>query len=66
MNVFSGIKGETDYTELVFWTNMLAKVSRLEIKTMYENLKKFSLLNDVDVYLINDDIMMTKSLNGTL
>ena len=61
-SVFPEIKGETDYAVVVFWTNMMAKVSRSEIKTVHKNLKKFGRLNDVEVYLINDDITMTKSL----
>ena len=68
MSVFPEIKGEKEYTVLVFWTNMLAKISRSEIRTVYKNLKKFGLstgLGNVEVYLINDDITMTKSLHGT-
>ena len=61
-SVFPEIKGKADYTVVVFWTNMMAKVSRSEIKTVHKNLKKFGRLNDVEVYLINDDITMTKSL----
>lgn len=67
-NVFPEIKGEADYTVLVFWTNMLAKISRSEIKTVYKNLKKFGPsidLGTVEVYLINDDITMTKLLHET-
>ena len=63
--VFPEIKGEKGYTVLVFWTNMLHKISKSEIKTVYKNLKKFGQLDEVDVYLINDDITMTKSLNET-
>ena len=47
---------------LVFWTNMLAKISRSEIKTVHKNLKKFGHLNDAEVYLVNDDIVMAKLL----
>ena len=65
MNFFPEIKGTADYTVLVFWTNMLNKISRSEIKTVYKNLKKFGRLNDVEVYLVNDDITMTKSLHET-
>ena len=65
MNIFPEIKREKEYTVLVFWTNMLAKISRSEIKTVYKNLKKFGHLNDADIYLVNDDITMTKSLNET-
>ena len=65
MNIFPEIKEDSDYTVLVFWTNMLHKVSKSEIKTVYKNLKKFGQLDEVDVYLINDDITMTKSLNET-
>ena len=64
-SVFPEIKGEKDYTVLVFWTNMLNKISRSEIKTVYRNLKKFGRLDDAEVYLINDDITMTKSLHET-
>lgn len=63
--VFPEIKGEKGYTVLVFWTNMLHKISKSEIKTVYKNLKKFGQLDEVDVYLINDDITMTKSLHET-
>ena len=57
--VFPGISGETDNTVLVFWTNMLHKISKSEIKMVYKNLKRFGHLNDVDVYLVN---LMSKSL----
>jgi hypothetical protein len=70
--VFPEIKGEKDYTVLVFWTNMLHKISRSEIKTVYKNLKRFGMAvpepvegplhSSVEIYLINNDIMMTKSL----
>lgn len=64
--VFPGIKGEKDYTVLVFWTNMLHKISRSEIKTVYKNLKRFgsstSSGTDVEIYIINNDILMSKSL----
>jgi len=64
--VFPEVKREKDYTVLVFWTNMLHKISRSEIKTVYKNLKRFgSSTNsgaDVEIYLINNDIMMTESL----
>ena len=64
-DVFPEIKGGKEYTVLVFWTNMLHKISKSEIKTVYNNLKKFGQLDEVDVYLINDDITMTKSLHET-
>ena len=63
--VFPEIAGEKGYTVLVFWTNMLHKISKSEIKTVYKNLKKFGQLDEVDVYLINNDITMTKLLNET-
>ena len=77
--IFPEIKGEKDYTVLVFWTNMLHKISRSEIKTVYKNLKKSgpstlrpnsatagsgTLGTEFEVYLINNDIMMTKSLEA--
>ena len=66
--VFPEIKGEEEYTVLVFWTNMLYKISRSEIRTVYRNLKRFgpSTGSRVEIYLINIDITMTKSLNGEL
>ncbi|MBQ6306290.1 MAG: hypothetical protein IJK78_06980 [Bacteroidales bacterium] len=63
--IFPEIKEEKNYTVLVFWTNMLHKVSKSEIKTVYKNLKMFGQLDEVDVYLINNDITMTKLLNET-
>ena len=68
--IFPKIKGEKDYTVLVFWTNMLHKISKSEIKTVYNNLKRFGpstgsgTLDDskIEVYLVNDDILMSKSL----
>ena len=62
-SVFSEIKGEKDYTVLVFWTNMLHKVSRSEIRTVYRNLKKFRQFGNAEVYLVNNDIPLTKSLD---
>lgn len=64
-SVFPEIKGEKDYAVLVFWTNMLDKVSRSEIKTVHRNLKKSGRLDDVGAYLINDDIPMTELLHET-
>lgn len=66
-SVFPEIKGEKDYAVLVFWTNMLHKVSRAEIKTVYRNLKRFgpSAGSGAEVYLINNDIPLTKSLHET-
>lgn len=61
--IFPEIEGEEDYTVLVFWTNMLHKVSKSEIMTVYKNLKKFGQLDKVEVYLINEDITLTKSLD---
>lgn len=60
--VFPEIKGDAEYTVLIFWTNMLHKISKGEIKTVYKNLKKFQQLNNTKICLINNDIMMTKSL----
>lgn len=65
MNIFPEIKGDSNYTVLIFWTNMLAKISRSEIKTVYKNLKKFGRLGEAEAFLINVDITMTKSLNET-
>ena len=63
--VFPEIKGEKNYTVLVFWTNMLHKVSKGEVKTVYKNLRRFCHLNDVEVYLVNVDITMTELLHET-
>ena len=71
--IFPEIKGEADYTVLVFWTNMLHKVSKAEIRTVYRNLKKFcpaalrqaqgSLDLKAEIYLINNDIPLAGSLD---
>lgn len=61
-SVFPEIKGDSDYTVLVFWTNMLHKISKSEIKTVYKNLKKHGPSTGsgmVEVYLINNDIPLS-------
>ncbi len=63
--VFPEIAGEKDYTVLVFWTNMLHKISKSEIKTVCKNLKKFGHLNDAEVYLINNDIPLSGLVTQT-
>ena len=65
--VFPEIKGGKDYTVLVFWTNILHKISRSEIKTVCRNLKRFGPLSGsrTEVYLINNDIPLTKLLHET-
>ncbi len=66
--VFPEIAGEKGYTVLVFWTNMLHKISKSEIKTVYKNLKKHGPSTGsgtVEVYLINNDIPLTESLHET-
>ena len=65
--IFREIKGEKDYTVLVFWTNILYKISRSEIRTVYRNLKRFGPLtgSGAEVYLINNDIPLTKLLHET-
>ena len=64
-SIFPEIKGDSDCTVLVFWTNMLNKISRSEIKTVFKNLKKFGHLDDAEIYLINEDIPLTESLHET-
>ena len=64
-SVFPEIKGDLGYTVLVFWTNMLHKISKSEIKTVYKNLKKFGHLNDAEVYLINNDIPLSGLVTQT-
>ena len=63
--IFPEIKGEAECTVLVFWTNALQKISRSEVKTAYRNLKKFKQLEKVEVYLINNDVMMSEGF-GTV
>lgn len=58
-SIFPEIKGDSDCTVLVFWTNMLNKISRSEIKTVFKNLKNFGHLDDAEIYLINEDIPLT-------
>ena len=65
--VFPGITGEADYTVLVFWTNMVHKISKSEIKTVHKNLKKHGPSagsGAAEVYLINNDILMSKELEA--
>ena len=53
--VYPEISGNKDFTVLIFWTNVLAKVSQSAIKTTFENINKFHKNNLCDVFLINDD-----------
>ena len=54
-SVFPEIKGEADYTVVVFWTNMLDKISRSEVRTVGKNLKEFGKQKHARVYLVNQD-----------
>lgn len=43
------------YTILVFWTNMLRKISMSAITTMADNLKQHQQENNCNIYIINTD-----------
>lgn len=56
-NIFPEIQSsvEKEYVVLIFWTNMLRKVSISAVKTVMENVKRFNETDNTDVYLINSD-----------
>lgn len=53
--VYPEINGDGEYTIIVYWTNVLPKISRSAIKTVFANLKEFQQVENCQVYLINDD-----------
>lgn len=53
--VYPEINGDGEYTIIVYWTNVLPKISRSAIKTVFANLKEFQQVGNCQVYLFNDD-----------
>lgn len=46
---------EKKYVVLIFWSNMLRKVSLSAVETIVENIKQFDEIDNTAIYLINSD-----------
>lgn len=46
---------EKKYVILIFWSNMLRKVSLSAVETVVENIKQFDKIDNTAIYLINSD-----------
>ena len=51
------------YTVLLFWTNMLHRISRSAFDTIIENIEDFDKKDSCSIYLINDDCFFSEMLN---
>lgn len=60
--VYPEINGDGEYTVMVYWTNVLPKLSRSAIKTVFNNLKEFNQVENCRVYLINDDRLLIDNM----
>lgn len=61
--VYPEITGDEDYIIIVYWTNVLPKVSRSAIKTVFNNLEEFNQVGNCRIYLINDDQFLIDNMN---
>ena len=50
-----GINDDSEYLIVVFWTNMLPKISKSAIETVKTNLRENGAVNKADIVLINTD-----------
>jgi hypothetical protein len=50
-----GIDDDSEYLIVVFWTNMLPKISKSAIETVKANLRKNDALNKATIVLVNTD-----------
>lgn len=55
--------GDKPYTVLLFWTNMLHKISKSALNTIIENMENFDKKEYCLIYLINDDRFFSEILN---
>ncbi len=49
------INDDSEYLIVVFWTNMLPKISKSAIETVKANLRKNDALNKATIVLVNTD-----------
>jgi len=56
-NIFPEITNSEakEYVIIIFWTNMLRKISKSAIETVTKNLERFGKLDSCAIYLINSD-----------
>ncbi len=50
-----GINDDSEYLIVVFWTNMLPKISKSAIETVKTNLRENGAVNKAAIVLINTD-----------
>ena len=49
------VKDENYYTIIIFWTNLIRRISFSAIETVIENAKQFDKLANIRIYLVNTD-----------
>lgn len=64
IGVYPEINGNGKYTLIIFWSNVLEKVSRSAIVTAFKNLKKFGQVSNCDVFLVNDDLFLIEMMKN--
>lgn len=57
------LKDDQEYTIIIFWTNMLRRISFSAIETVIENLQQFDKLEESRIYLINTDNFFAELTN---
>lgn len=50
-----GINDDSEYLIVVFWTNMLPKISKSAIETVKTNLRENGVVNKSGIVLVNTD-----------
>lgn len=61
-SVYPEISENDDYTILIYWTNVLQKVSRSAIMTAFENCKQFKQMQKCRFYFINSDKFLIEAM----
>ena len=56
-------KNDRPYTIVLFWTNMLHKISKSAFKTINQNIQDFGTQDSCNIYIINDDDFFSKIAN---
>lgn len=55
--IFPEINNQTDkqFVIIIFWTNMLEKISYMALNTVIKNIEEYNKTNDCDLFIINTD-----------
>lgn len=54
-DIYPEIATGSSYTVIVFWTNMMTRISQTAAKTVFDNYRKYAKGRDIRIYLINND-----------